>query len=73
MTIYDPRDWFWIVGGDESLAWSSAAGQYVTEYPSDRTTRIGTEDELADVLRPYDVALFMWLAFRSLRCCILGD
>jgi len=26
---YTPSNWYWIVGGDESQAWSSAAGTYV--------------------------------------------
>jgi len=30
---------FYIVGGDNSRAWSSAAGAYVDEWPSDRLTR----------------------------------
>lgn len=50
------RNWFWIVGGDASKAWSSSAGAYVTGYPQDRITRIASEDELADVLRPYGMA-----------------
>lgn len=33
MTDYNPHDWFWIVGGDESRFWSSAAGAYVEELP----------------------------------------
>ncbi|WP_045835657.1 hypothetical protein [Hyphomicrobium sp. 99] len=45
-----PKNWFWIVGGDESKAWSSAACAYVAEYPSDRATRIANEIELYDVL-----------------------
>jgi len=61
MILFDPRDWFWIVGADESRAWSSAAGQYVTEYPGDCTTRIGTEEELADVLRPYGLPLPLYV------------
>jgi hypothetical protein len=28
--VFTPRDWFWIVGGDETRAWSSAAAAYVT-------------------------------------------
>lgn len=47
---YSPRNWFWIVGGDESRAWSSAAGAYVTDYPIGQTTRIANEVELYDVL-----------------------
>lgn len=33
MIGYDPRNWFWIVAGDESRAWSSASGTYVSELP----------------------------------------
>lgn len=55
--FYDPRNWFWIVGGDESRAWSSAACAYVSDYPTDRLTRILNEAELNDVLRPYGLAL----------------
>jgi len=54
---YDPLNWFWIVGSDESQAWSSASGCYVTDYPSDHLTRIASEAELNDVLRPYGLAL----------------
>lgn len=57
MIEYTPHDWHWIVGGDPSRAWSSASGCYVTEYPSDRVTRIASEAELNDVLRPYGLAL----------------
>lgn len=55
MTDYDPFNWFWIVGGDQSRAWSSAAGAYVTEYPTDRLTRIVNEAELTDVLSAYSL------------------
>jgi len=54
---YTPDNWFWIVGGDESRAWSSAAGAYVPDYPDDQVTRICSEAELNDVLRPYGLAL----------------
>ena len=50
---YDPFNWFWIVGGDESRAWSSAAGCYVSEYQTDRLTRILNEEELTEVLAAY--------------------
>lgn len=55
--FYDPADWFWVLGDDKSRAWSSAAGTYVTDFPADRLTRIASEDELSDVLRPYGVKL----------------
>lgn len=57
--IYDPRNWYWIVGGDETKVYSSAAGDYV---PADNATyaawvavggvatRILNSDELAEVL-----------------------
>lgn len=62
MTEYAPHDWYWIVAGDESRVWSSKASAYVPV--SDATfqawldrggipTRIASEQELADVLRPY--------------------
>lgn len=54
---YNPKAWFWIVAGDESRAWSSAAGEYVTDFPADRVTRIASEADLNDVLRPYGLAL----------------
>jgi len=51
--VYDPLNWFWIVGGDESRAWSSKAAAYVTVFPSDTLTRIASEQELDDVLAVY--------------------
>lgn len=57
MTEYTARAWFWIVGGDESRAWSSAAGAYVTQWPADRVTRIANVEELNDVLRPQGLVL----------------
>jgi hypothetical protein len=50
-----PIDWFWIVGGDASRAWSSLAGAYVSQYP-DGASRIASEAELADVLQGYGLA-----------------
>ncbi|MBS0269921.1 MAG: hypothetical protein JSS54_13200 [Proteobacteria bacterium] len=50
MSSYNPFDWYWIVGGDENRAWSSAAGAYVEEYDEERVTRIANEVELYDVL-----------------------
>lgn len=51
-----PKDWYWIVGGDDNRAWSSAAGQYVTDYPLGSVTRILNEQELTDVLRVHGLA-----------------
>ena len=51
--LFTPENWFWIVAGDTSRAWSSAQQAYVLEYPDDAVTRIASEVELADVLRPY--------------------
>ncbi|MER9911715.1 hypothetical protein NKJ71_13885 [Mesorhizobium sp. M0050] len=49
---YDPSKWFWIVGGDESRFWSSAAAAYVDALPGGAgVTRITSEDELWDVMR----------------------
>lgn len=52
---YKPSAWFWIVGGDASRAWSSAASAYVTEWDANCTTRIASEADLRDVLRPYGI------------------
>lgn len=49
-----PRDWHWIVGGDESRFWSSAAGAYVSQVPEGSgVTRIASEEELSEVLAAY--------------------
>lgn len=56
MTEYNPRDWYWTIGGDESRAWSSAAREYVTEWPADQTSRIANEVELYDVLAKQGMA-----------------
>lgn len=54
MNPYDPKNWYWIVSDDETRYWSSAAVSYVTELPEGvGVTRIASEDELSDVLRPY--------------------
>lgn len=50
MEEYAPRNWFWIVGGDTSKAWSSAAASYVSEFSAGRVSRIANEVELFDVL-----------------------
>lgn len=53
LDAFTPSNWFWIVGGDETCAWSSAANAYVTTWDQARQTRIATEQELSEVLRPY--------------------
>lgn len=51
---FNPHNWFWIIGGDESRFWSSAAGAYVEVLPEDAgVTRIASEAELNDVLAVY--------------------
>lgn len=68
---YNPADWYWYVAGDETRAYSSAAGRFV--QPGNAAfrawlatggvpTRIVSVDELADVLaganvRPADADL----------------
>jgi hypothetical protein len=54
MMTYDPRDWYWIVGNDDSKYWSSKSSSYVTEKPKDHgVTKIDTEANLAEVLAVY--------------------
>jgi len=50
---YNASAWYWIIGGDETRAWSSAAAAYVNQWPADRVTRIASEAELSDVLQPH--------------------
>lgn len=59
MTIYNAADWYWIVAGDESKAFSSKVGDYVAandavyvawKLAGNLPTRIGSADELAEVL-----------------------
>jgi hypothetical protein len=58
---YDPRNWFWIVAGDETKVFSSASGDFVTvtapAYQAWRAsggapTRIASTAELGEVLAP---------------------
>lgn len=62
--VYDVSDWYWIVGGDQTKAFSSAVGDYV--QASNQTyqnwlaaggvaTKIDTEQNLGAVLAPYQV------------------
>lgn len=53
MSTFSPKNWFWLVGGDEARAWSSAVGAYVPQWDAERLTRIDTEENLTDVLRQY--------------------
>jgi hypothetical protein len=59
MKSYNPANWYWIVNGDETRAFSSASGDYVlannpafTAWKADGTlpTRIASEAELGEVL-----------------------
>lgn len=59
---YDPRNWYWIVAGDETRVYSSAVGNYVPVANEDyqawladenNPTRIASEAELGEVLAPY--------------------
>jgi hypothetical protein len=61
---YDPRNWYWYVGGDETRAFSSAAGDYLPVTSSafqswkatgGLPTRIASEQELGEVLAPHAV------------------
>lgn len=51
MKTYNPFNWYWIVGGDETRAYSSATNNYVTVWDKEMTTRIKSEDELWEVLQ----------------------
>lgn len=62
MKPFDPKNWYWHVGGDQTRAYSSASGNYVqvddatfVAWKSDGTlpTPIDTEANLGAVLAPY--------------------
>jgi len=57
MRYYDPRSWFWIVGGDDTRAYSSAARGFVDVAHADpeRVTRIDSFESLKQVLRAANV------------------
>lgn len=59
MKQYDPRNWYWIVAGDETKVYSSVSGDYVpvadatyAAWTADGTppSRIASEAELGEVL-----------------------
>lgn len=59
---FDATNWYWFVGGDETRVWSSAKSRYYQVSNADyhawlsagwTETRIASEAELSDVLRPY--------------------
>ena len=53
MQAFDPYDWYWIVGDDQSRAWSSRKMAYVSQWPANRVTRIASEEDLDIVLRQH--------------------
>lgn len=64
MKIFDVRNWYWIVAGDETRAFSSASGTYVpandttfVAWKSDGTlpTSISTAADLGEVLAPHRI------------------
>lgn len=50
--IFAPKQWFWIIAGDKTRAWSSELATYVPQWPEDQVTRIATEADLTEVLTP---------------------
>ena len=59
---FNARNWYWIVAGDETKVYSSAAGDYVQSThktyqawiaSGNAPSRIASEDELGEVLDPY--------------------
>ena len=61
---FDPKNWFWIVGGDESQVFSSKSGNYILASDAGYVawvasggmpTRIASAVELGEVLAPHNV------------------
>lgn len=64
MKDYNPSQWFWVVGGDQSKVYSSAVSDYVqptdaslVAWKADGTlpTNIASEAELGEVLAAYSL------------------
>lgn len=55
--LYTVRDWYWIIGGDETQAYSSAAGAIVPieQAVFQRMSHIATMDDLTAMLRAANV------------------
>jgi hypothetical protein len=63
--LFNPKNWYWRVAGDDTKVYSSAAGDYVpvadAAYqawlldPEHRTTNIASEAELGEVLSRYSL------------------
>lgn len=51
MDIFEPGDWYWVVGNDASRAWSSKARAWVAEWPPDRRSAVNDLAELDAALR----------------------
>jgi hypothetical protein len=52
-SLFNPRDWYWVVAGDATQAWSSAASAFVPidDAMPGRITRIAALADLDEVLR----------------------
>lgn len=64
MQYYDPSNWYWIVGADDTQVFSSAPGNYIPASDAAYQawlanggvpTRIASEAELGEVLAPYQI------------------
>lgn len=62
--IYTPQDWYWVVAGSLTQVYASARRQYVpvadatfVAWNADgtRPSRVGTENELREVLADYGI------------------
>lgn len=87
MRIYNPSNWYWIVGGDESRVFSSAAGNYVPANDAtyqawlavnENPTRIETESALGEVLanvriRPADAASGVIDGFKERHARVMSE
>lgn len=50
MTNYNPLDWYWIVGGDETKVYSSNAGDYVASDALEGKATV-TANQFANALK----------------------
>lgn len=79
MILYDPRDHYWIIGGDEAQVYSSARrtlvpdvdDTYVAWCADHQPTRILSMDELIEVLRQANVPPYVTVTPRQARLALL--
>lgn len=80
MPSYDPRDWYWVVGADDSEVYASARAEfvpvddptYLSWLADNAPTPIDTLDNLKNVLTDAGVPPYLSVTPRQARLALLG-